>query len=83
MIDWQNPKYPDLPDLRMAVFEAGEKPDDMPSLVLCHGWPELAYSWRIYSTPMALDTKRAAGKTGRLDHRLGDATVCLKTSPKP
>jgi pimeloyl-ACP methyl ester carboxylesterase len=46
MIDWQNPKYLDLPDLRMAVFEAGERRDGMPSLVLCHGWPELAFSWR-------------------------------------
>ena len=46
MIDWQNPTYFDLPDLRMAVFEAGDRRADVPSLVLCHGWPELAYSWR-------------------------------------
>lgn len=46
MIDWRNPTYIDLPDLRMAVFEAGTRRADVPSLVLCHGWPELAYSWR-------------------------------------
>lgn len=46
MIDWYNPDYIDLPDLRMAVFEDGEKRADRPSLVLCHGWPEVAYSWR-------------------------------------
>jgi pimeloyl-ACP methyl ester carboxylesterase len=45
-IDWNNPKYIDLPDLRMAVFEAGTARDDRPSVVLCHGWPEVAYSWR-------------------------------------
>ncbi len=44
--------YPDMPDvqfietngIRMAVFEAG--PHHGIPLVLCHGWPELAYSWR-------------------------------------
>lgn len=46
MIDWHKPLYIDLPDLRMAVFEAGEQTTDRPSLVLCHGWPEVAYSWR-------------------------------------
>lgn len=46
VIDWQTPSYLELPDLRMAVFEAGEKRADRPSLVLCHGWPEMAYSWR-------------------------------------
>ena len=30
----------------MAVFEAGEIHADILSLVLYHGWPELAYSWR-------------------------------------
>ncbi len=46
MIDWNAPTYLDLPDLRMAVFEAGEIRQDRPSMVLCHGWPEVAYSWR-------------------------------------
>lgn len=35
----------DLPGLRMGHYEAGPK-DAALTLVLCHGWPELAYSWR-------------------------------------
>jgi pimeloyl-ACP methyl ester carboxylesterase len=31
--------------IRMAVYEAGPK-DQMPPIVLCHGFPELAFSWR-------------------------------------
>ncbi len=44
--------YPDMPEprflnvngIRMAVYEAG--PADGRPVVLCHGFPELAYSWR-------------------------------------
>lgn len=31
--------------IRMGFYEAGPKTDGLP-LVLCHGWPELAFSWR-------------------------------------
>jgi microsomal epoxide hydrolase/non-specific protein-tyrosine kinase len=31
--------------IRMGYYEAGPA-DDRPPLVLCHGWPELAFSWR-------------------------------------
>ena len=31
--------------IRMGYYEAGPA-TDTPPLVLCHGWPELAYSWR-------------------------------------
>ena len=31
--------------IRMAVYEQGEEGGG-PPVVLCHGWPELAYSWR-------------------------------------
>jgi non-specific protein-tyrosine kinase len=31
--------------IRMGFYEAGPK-TDRPPLVLCHGWPELAFSWR-------------------------------------
>ena len=31
--------------IRMGYYEAGPG-TDAPPLVLCHGWPELAYSWR-------------------------------------
>jgi pimeloyl-ACP methyl ester carboxylesterase len=31
--------------IRMGYYDAGPR-TDTPPLVLCHGWPELAYSWR-------------------------------------
>ncbi len=52
LIDWGNPRYLDLPDLRMAIFEAGSARDDRPSIILCHGFPEIAYSWRLIVGPL-------------------------------
>lgn len=46
MLDWKRPKFRDLPGLRMAYWEAGNKKADRPTIVLCHGFPEIAYSWR-------------------------------------
>ena len=34
----------DVGDISLAVHEAG--PADGPPVVFCHGWPELAYSWK-------------------------------------
>ena len=31
--------------IRMGYYESGPK-SDAPPMVLCHGWPELAFSWR-------------------------------------
>ncbi|MEW6642379.1 MAG: alpha/beta hydrolase [Pseudomonadota bacterium] len=31
--------------IRMGYYDAGPKDDPVP-MVLCHGWPELAFSWR-------------------------------------
>jgi pimeloyl-ACP methyl ester carboxylesterase len=31
--------------IRMGFYQAGPQ-DDKPPLVLCHGWPEIAFSWR-------------------------------------
>ena len=39
--------------LRMHVLEAGYEPPARPALVLLHGFPELAYSWRKVMTPLA------------------------------
>ena len=79
MIDWHNPKYIDLPDVRMAVFEAGEKRADRPSVVLCHGWPELAYSWRKIVPPLVaqgwhviVPEQRGFGFTGKALNDNGD-----------
>jgi pimeloyl-ACP methyl ester carboxylesterase len=79
MIDWHNPTYYDLPNVRMAVFEAGERRADVPSLVLCHGWPELAYSWRKI-VPILVEAglhvivpeQRGFGMTGKALNDAGD-----------
>jgi pimeloyl-ACP methyl ester carboxylesterase len=38
------PRYVELPGLSMAIHEHG--PGDGVPVILCHGWPEIAYSWR-------------------------------------
>jgi len=38
------PRFVDTNGIRMGVYEAG--PKDGTTVVLCHGFPELAYSWR-------------------------------------
>ncbi len=37
--------------IELEVFEAGNR--DHPAVVLCHGWPEIAYSWRHQIQPLA------------------------------
>ncbi|ALS01782.1 epoxide hydrolase [Enterococcus silesiacus] len=37
--------------VELEVFEAGQKNGGRP-IVLCHGWPEHAYSWRHQVTPL-------------------------------
>jgi pimeloyl-ACP methyl ester carboxylesterase len=32
--------------LRMHILEAGHETDDRPAVLLLHGFPELAWSWR-------------------------------------
>jgi pimeloyl-ACP methyl ester carboxylesterase len=39
--------------LRMHVLEAGFAPPGRPSVLLLHGFPELAYSWRKVMLPLA------------------------------
>ena len=39
---WGSPRYVETNGIRMAVYEEGKGPP----VVLCHGFPELAYSWR-------------------------------------
>ena len=38
-------QFADVNGIRMGFYEAGPKTDATP-IVLCHGWPEIAYSWR-------------------------------------
>lgn len=41
-IDWNSPKFVDTNGIKLAYFEQGQ---GVP-VVLCHGFPELAYAWR-------------------------------------
>ena len=45
MLDMPPLQFADLPGLRMGYYDAGSRDDPMP-MVLLHGWPELAFSWR-------------------------------------
>jgi non-specific protein-tyrosine kinase len=38
-------QFANVNGIRMGYYEAGPKTDPTP-IVLCHGWPEIAYSWR-------------------------------------
>jgi pimeloyl-ACP methyl ester carboxylesterase len=44
-------KIIDLGDVKIATYERGDK--DAPPLLLIHGWPEMAYSWKHHMTPLA------------------------------
>ncbi|MCU0246969.1 MAG: alpha/beta hydrolase, partial [Bryobacter sp.] len=39
--------------LAMHILEAGHEPQGRPALLLLHGFPELAYSWRKVMPPLA------------------------------
>jgi pimeloyl-ACP methyl ester carboxylesterase len=43
----------DINGLRMHVLEAGFEPRGRPLVLLLHGFPELAYSWRKVMVPLA------------------------------
>lgn len=45
MIEIPPLKFVQTNGIRMGYYEAGPK-TDKPPMVLCHGWPELAFSWR-------------------------------------
>ena len=45
MIEMPPLQYARTNGIRMGFYEAGPT-TDKPPLVLCHGWPELAFSWR-------------------------------------
>jgi pimeloyl-ACP methyl ester carboxylesterase len=45
MIEMPAPQFVQTNAIRMGYYEAGPK-SDAPPVILCHGWPELAFSWR-------------------------------------
>ncbi len=77
--------------IRMGYYEAGPK-SDTPPMVLCHGWPELAFSWRHQIKALSeagirviAPDQRGYGATDRpdavedydLDHLTGDLVGLL------
>ena len=45
MIEMPPLQFAETNGIRMGFYEAGPKAD-RPPVVLCHGWPEIAFSWR-------------------------------------
>ena len=45
MIDMPPLHFAEVNGIRMGYYEAGPK-TDAPPVILCHGWPEIAFSWR-------------------------------------
>jgi pimeloyl-ACP methyl ester carboxylesterase len=65
--------------LRMHVLEAGFEVKDRPGVLLLHGFPELAYSWRKVMLPIAaagfhviVPDRRGYGRTSGWDVRFDD-----------
>lgn len=83
-------QYADLPGVRMAYYEAG--PREGVPILLCHGFPELAFSWRHQIKALAdagrwviAPDQRGYGLTGRpdavedydMEHLTGDLVALL------
>lgn len=84
VIDWLKPEYCNLPGLRMAFWQIGEKSPNRPSIVLCHGFPEIAYSWRHLGPHLAqagfhviIPDQRGYGFTGPALDDAGDENGVL------
>ena len=45
MIEMPPLQFAQVNGIRMGYYEAGPN-SDKPPLILCHGWPEIAFSWR-------------------------------------
>jgi len=60
--------------IRMGFYDAGPKDDSVP-MVLCHGWPEIAFSWRHQLKALAAAGIRVIAP----DQRGYGATDCPET----
>ena len=52
MIEMPPLQFAPTNEIRLGFYEAGPK-TDKPPMVLCHGWPELAFSWRYQIKALA------------------------------
>src|SRR6185436_16548175 len=76
----------DINGLRMHVLEAGFEPKDRPLVLMIHGFPELAYSWRKVMGPVAAagyhviaPDVRGYGRTSGTDVRYDDDLAPFRT----
>lgn len=84
-------QYADINSIRMGYYAAGPI-TDAPPLVLCHGWPEIAFSWRHQIKALGdagirviAPDQRGYGATSRpepvedydLEHLTGDLVALL------
>src|SRR5438309_10847711 len=76
----------DINGLRMHVLEAGFEARGRPCVVLLHGFPELAYSWRKVMVPVAsagfhviAPDVRGYGRTSGWDVRYDDDLAPFRT----
>src|SRR3954451_2714229 len=91
MIEMPPLQFADVNGIRMGYYEAGPK-SDKPPLVLCHGWPEIAFSWRYQIKTLSeagirviAPDQRGYGATGRpepveaydIEHLTGDLVGLL------
>lgn len=70
-INFPNPTLIRVNNVELEVFEAGQENAGNP-IVLCHGWPELAFSWRHQMPALAeagyhviVPNQRGFGKSSR------------------
>ena len=52
MIEMPPLQFAQINGIRMGFYEAGPK-SDAPPMILCHGWPEIAFSWRYQIKALA------------------------------
>lgn len=91
MLDMPPQQFADVNGMRMGYFEAGPQ-SDAPPMVLCHGWPEIAFSWRHQIKALGeagirviAPDQRGYGATSRpdavedydLEHLTGDLVALL------
>ncbi len=90
-IDFSNPTLIPVNGVELEVFEAGQQNSGKP-IVLCHGWPEHAFSWR-HQVPALVDAgyhvivpnQRGYGNSSRpsevtdydIEHLSGDLIALL------
>jgi microsomal epoxide hydrolase/non-specific protein-tyrosine kinase len=53
MEDFPAPNFVDAGGVRLAIYQRGAENPGAPPVVLVHGWPEIAYSWKNQLGPLA------------------------------